>query len=602
MDHVYAILALAAMLTPAYCLARGLRSPYPLLASVVMSMPILFVGMFLLNLFDLPITVGSVLAYLAALTAVSAWYWQRQRTPAALPTRDDGAPGGTDWACVAVIVASMVLFVLRAWMQPLCGDDTYFRWNFLAERIAELRHFHYYPPRTPEHFQEYFSTDGFPPTVAFVYAWTYIAAGSTNPALTAPFVIVQYAAILGGVYALANSLGDRRTGLWALAVAVSSPLLFWAVLMGQETGLTALAGVAMLAFLSHGDRGGWRALIPAASAAALGAIARDYGGAFVACGLLICVLQRRGGRQVLGFAACALLLCAPWYLRNWVLTGNPVFSNDVGGLFPVNPIHAALLDNYAASYGFIHNPSLLIDALAILAGMATVPVLIGVPCLLARARKVPAAALLVGVVFLLWAWSVSKTSGGLKASTRVLAPALPVLSVLAARGLGAWHWRRWARGLVLALAAVGVAKCVLVPYPLTPEALRLWWRTFGPLNWAGFYVPMLHALPGRAKVLTDDSYAAVALWQTRRIAVVPVWSPEVAFLFDPAVTAEEAGLALAKAEIGFVLITRGSNLDWLRRFPFYRDVLPNWDLVCSTDKSVLFARPPDVPAGGPRTP
>ena len=91
----------------------------------------------------------------------------------------------------------------------------------------------------------------------------------------------------------------------------------------------------------------------AAAGAAVVTAAREYGWAIVATGLtahaaLIWTRERRWSRLA-GWSLLAIT--ATWYVRTWVLSGNPWLSLSMGGLFPVNLVFAEWLQGYRDIYG-----------------------------------------------------------------------------------------------------------------------------------------------------------------------------------------------------------------------------------------------------------
>src|SRR6185312_9668244 len=145
-------------------------------------------------------------------------------------------------------------------------------------KILALRQFSFYPPLTPGDFRTYFYVDGIPPMVSFTNWWLYVSAGAYRPALLAIFVAAQFAGSLAFTYGAAAALFSRRTGILAAAILAACPLFFRSIVLGQETGLTALAIAAMVYFLVTAQRpDDVRAMISAGLAAALCALAREYG-------------------------------------------------------------------------------------------------------------------------------------------------------------------------------------------------------------------------------------------------------------------------------------------------------------------------------------
>jgi 4-amino-4-deoxy-L-arabinose transferase-like glycosyltransferase len=154
-----------------------------------------------------------------------------------------------------------------------------------------------------------------------------LGARASLLALRAPSLLGMLA-LCAGVYALARRVGaSRELALAAVALCGALPVVQLAASMiGNEAlaaGLSALALVA-LADLQRDPRRLGLAL--AAGACAGLAAATKYTGLWsVACCALPFLrrdLDRRGLRAGALCAACAVLLCAPVYLRNLAATGS----------------------------------------------------------------------------------------------------------------------------------------------------------------------------------------------------------------------------------------------------------------------------------------
>jgi hypothetical protein len=577
------------MFLPGYLLAIALRSSQRGLAGVAISLPLLF-GLFMgLNTAGIPIRFASVATGLTIVTLVAAacaWRWG-ERSRWQRPQLS-----GAECLCLGVIGFSVLLLALRAWQQPLAGFDTLFRWNRLAETIVAHGHFQYYPPRTDAHYLIYTYTDGMAPLVQVGYAWIYLCVGAADPRCTAVFVVGQYIVLLWGVFVLARNLAGRGAAWAALLVAVSSPLLFWSVVMGQETALIANSAVLMLVFLLH-ERPCKANMIVAGAAAAIAALARDYGGVVFASGFLICLWQGRSLRKTAIYTSAALVLLVSWYIRNLWLTGNPFYSLDVAGLFPVNPVHAAITAAYAEPFGFASNPGLVRGAILRLLLVATLPVFVGLPALAWHGRRLLPVAVLVLAISALWISSVSKTSGGIYYSMRVLAPALALLAVAAGWALISWQRRRLAMLVVGAFALLGILRSTLVPASLLQSPPRHWRQlAFTPRVGGAEYLGVTTALNQKARILTSDLFSPVVLGRDSRVEPIVIWSPQLRFLFDPSVDAESADRQLTLLGIDYVLLVEdNADLPWLRGFPFYRDRLPTWRPVYQHGRVSLLQRP-----------
>jgi len=130
-----------------------------------------------------------------------------------------------------------------------------------------------------------------------------------------------------------------RTGGWiAGVVLLSTPILpMWSVLAYSDMGWATYELLAFYAFVLWMEHGGRNSL--ALSALGLGfALGSKYLALGLAAILGVWVLwedRKRGLRQVfvdaVVFGGIALLVGCPWYLKNWALTGNPVYPAFFGG-------------------------------------------------------------------------------------------------------------------------------------------------------------------------------------------------------------------------------------------------------------------------------
>jgi hypothetical protein len=227
-----------------------------------------------------------------------------------------------------------------------------FRWNYLAESIVNTGGLEHYPAFTAADFAHHFWPDGIAPLVSGLYAWTYLAAGSTAKIWTALPVLLQLVGLLTLLVALGRCWGGARSGWFACALGGATMLLQFALNLGQETGLTALGVGGLAYYLTQWERTRRPdLLVPAAACAALAASAREYGLIFPVAGAAWLLATRAGWRRAAGFALGALILPAAWHGRNWLRTGNPFYAQEVAGIFPVNPVFAEWMRGYLELYG-----------------------------------------------------------------------------------------------------------------------------------------------------------------------------------------------------------------------------------------------------------
>jgi hypothetical protein len=154
-------------------------------------------------------------------------------------------------------------------------------------------------------------------------------AGPIAPALTE----LMLAALTGcALWAWGRRWFSPRAGLAAAALWLASPMIvFLATAAYVDVGLTLYATLAVLcagnALVDDDDR--W--LIVAGALAGFAASCKYLGLPFGA-GIGVTALLCRRWRGALAFGVVALLTGAPWYIYDFVHTGNPVFP-VAGALF-----------------------------------------------------------------------------------------------------------------------------------------------------------------------------------------------------------------------------------------------------------------------------
>lgn len=587
-----AIVGLVGLFAPGLLLARLVRARAPLEAGLLLGHLLLVLVVLLLDAVGAPLRAATVLPALLLVSGGLVAALRREgRTverPPLLP------PGGrAAWAIAGLVTA---LFALRVGLQPLAGFDVSFRWGWLGERLLERQALDFYPPTTAEQLRLYASPEATPPLVQLGLWLPWACAGEALPRVGAALALLQWAALCSLAARLAARLAppgaaDAAAGGAALLLA-ACPALLRMVGIGQEAGLTALSlGVAVHALVTADGPEDLAAAGLAGLAAGAGALTREYGLSFPACALL--VAAARGARpRALAVLAGASLVAAPWFLRAWWRTGNPVYDFDLLGLFPTNPVHLALLRERRALFaldagrlGAAGLELLLLAAPALAFGVA------GLARSAERRALLPPLLLAAG----LYLWAVPNADGGAVYTLRVLAPALVLLAAsggapAAALARACAERGRPARLAALLASAAALAWCAVwtLTFPLRPDDPV-------PLgSWPGLLVatrPLLPppalqlrrvlpgAVPAGARFLSSSVYAHVALHGTAW-EVVPVWSPEVRFLFEERLPWAEALARLrARGIVGHVHMSTDSADGWLVTRPFFLEARQHARLV-----------------------
>jgi hypothetical protein len=360
-------------------------------------------------------------------------------------------PQGVEYLWLVPPALALLSIVARTLAEPLSGNDNLFRWDYLARLILTRHSLGGYPPIRAEDFDTYPWCDGIPPLVPFLNFLIYSVAGDADPRLISIRAASEFLLLAILTFRFARDLWGKGAGWPSLAVLGSCALFIWGLLIEQETGLTAVALLAMVYFIERAaseDEPPGPSALWAGVAAGVGALSREYGLYFVILGALL-LLARRRGRLIAWFLVPAVSVAAPWYIRNWIITGNPVYP-AMGRIFPTNPVHVELMRDIADYWGFRTAPvSLGTVPLVLLAVAGSVGILGLAGLVRARFRCL---GIFAGVVLTasLWIWSMPETAGGWNYSMRVLLPALALGAVLAG-------WIGTTRGAVRTVLALLLA-------------------------------------------------------------------------------------------------------------------------------------------------
>ncbi len=588
----------------AYCLPRARRTFG--LVFLVSSMAV-FQAVFLLQIFSLRInfanTAAAMLVFTAALISLGAVLRGRAFF-SGMPDRFRLRVSRPAAAAALALLPLFIIFIVRLCRMPLQGWDTFFRWDYLAVKILELGNLDFYPPVRAEDFFIYSYCDGIPPLASSNYFWLYASYGEPLKILTGIFVLAQMVSLLFFTFKTSRLLFGRRAAFFSVVLLAYSPLFFWSVLMGQETGWTALSLISMLHFLLLNRKSAALIepnLLLAGVAGALGALSREYGCAYLIIGVLFCILRRDRLRSAVRFSAVFLAFAAPWYARNWIVAGNPFYSiASFGGLFYVNPVHAAIMDAYKACFGPLGNPTAsAVKTAFVLFSAAPFALFMAVPGFAMRFKRLSLFLAAAAMVFFIWAYSIGMTAGGFFYSMRVLNPAL-VLSSLAAGAFCIAMLKAGAFPRITIVAAACLLCCAGFLQDFTVP-LEIWNRPLGES--LKVFVATHRYFPGmscaqktfmfipqgqKTRILGDNSYFHAA-FSGGYIEMVPVWSPEVAFLFDESATFEEQLKLLSERGISFLLHSpQLPNKKYLKTIPFFRRALDECKTAVEDADGVIY--------------
>jgi hypothetical protein len=556
----------AGLLLPGYLLGKFIRTPAPWLSAFLGSALVLFYLVMGLDALHVRIDLTSLALGLAVVTAGLLLGWIKFR-PADPPAPAPSAPGGSRLWWMPPFVA-LAAVAARAVLDPLSGWDNVFRWDFLARQIWHTGSLAFYPPMTATDFQLYGWCDGIPPLVPFLNLWTYVSAGQLTAVATAPRVLLEAVLLFYAVGHLARRTWGATAGGPAMAVLATSSLLLSGVVIGQETGLTALTLVAMFVFLDEYRRDASRgSLVWAGVAAGLGALSREYALSWMLLGLGTLAWQRdqRKGWKI--FLGTAVAIAAPWYLRNAWITGNPLYAQALGGLFPVNGVHRELMEIIGGLFGFQARATVVVTMLkfiAVTAGVAFGAGLWGFSRAPRQALPLFTGVILVG---LLWIWSVSQTAGGWAYSTRVLTPAIALSAVLAGGAFTALKSPRAEKIALLSLLllAIDAAPRMLLLFKHPRESP---WQA-SPAQWLQETRQLAAVRTDRRiwRIIADEAHGRGIIVTSpilhsifSELGAVPIAlpSPQISAIFDETRPLTEKLAVLRAAQVRFLVFSKDS--------------------------------------------
>lgn len=569
------LLAVAGLLLPGLGWALAWRWPLAWVGGGLLSALAVLAGVIALTIAGVPVTLFSLGSWLVVV-GVPGWVMARG-------VRRPVSAVGHEWWLALPALPLVFVAVWHACVQPLSGADAGFRWNLLAELLVEQGNLNFYPPTTTADFTQYFWADGINPLVASLYAWTYLACGSTARAWTAIPVLGQIAGLLPLLFGLGRHWGGTRGGWFACAFGGMTMLLQFAFNLGQETGLTALGACGMVLYLVK-----WREkrerplLVAAAVGAAVAACAREYGAVGAMAGAAWIVTQGRAWRAALGFAAGAALLPMLWHGRVYLLTGNPLYAQDFAG-FPTNMVFDSWMKNYQVIYGDQLSHAATWQALARFFWVTALPASVGLAAGLVLLRQSVGWGLVAAVATLFavaWYASIPYTAGGLFYSMRVLSPILVLGCGWGGACLARWvPGRARLTGVMIGLTLVGCDAALRAwTIPQNPYTLpyREWSRAGYQLHQefeqetAPFVREVARIVPGR---VLSDAAGLREFFRQEGKTYSPLWSPEVAWLFSGTVQ-PDAVTRLRSLGFTHLLIQRTPiSSDFLQA----RGVLPSLD-------------------------
>jgi hypothetical protein len=416
---------------------------------------------------------------------------------------------------------------------------------------------------------------------------------------TAIPVLLQFTGLYVLLYALGKAWGGVRAGWMACGLGGATMLLQFSFGLGQETGLTTIGVVGMVFYLVRfGEDRSLGALLAAGACAGLAACAREYGLAFLVVGGIWTLVGARSVRFTAAFALIAGALPIYWHARNWFVTGNPFYAQDIWGLFPVNPVFDSWMQGYVEIYGSALGNAAGWAGLARYLLIGALPPLLGLLIAMITGRRLlgwVGVVLLLAVILTVWILSIPFTAGGLFYSMRVLAPALAIgcaMGGAVVRFLTPYPLRVGAT--MVAVFVVGFdASLRALTMPQNPYSTPIgsWMnagysiRTGSAQSDSQFFDSLAALVKGA--VLSDSAGVQRELAQ-RGIILKPFWSPDARGVFDP-MSGHRASAYLLKERYSHLLLKRSDySVEFLNRSQVLPLLWPNLREVAGSELYVLF--------------
>ena len=352
------------------------------------------------------------------------------------------------------------------------------------------------------------------------------------------------------VYAIVRRDVPQASAWMAVALFAATPIVLWEASVAYlDLAMAWLATIAVFALLRCRQTSSRQWFWVGALSLGLAAASKHLALLFIAlAGIAMgwCVWQRdrrflRALRAAVGFAAVALLVTSPWYLRSWLATGNPVFpelTSVFGSLSDRwGPRTETGLARFMTQFG--HGRSAM-DLLRLpwnmtvhavrYAGTVGPLFLVLLPLVALRRLRAVTGALLLAAAsyFILWASPISSFQ------MRWLVPLIPLAAVLAALSVSRLQalGRATAGRLGTGIISAGLFAALLLQLPwCTPMHER------DRSGWNGWLTHTLRGLP-LAVVLGGES---ADRYLQRYIPTWQAWSKANRILPDNAVVLSWSG-------------------------------------------------------------
>ncbi len=252
-------------------------------------------------------------------------------------TRTLGELGGDIRRAFVSSPARLLYWFLLLWaltrlvsaLAPPAGLD----WDGLAEHLAMAKEWVEAGRIVPLWYDHH---SHFPATLQMLYALALLFCG---PVAAKLFHFAFGIIALAAVFELTRRHICSRAAPWAAAVLATTPVFSW--LMGVAYVDLAVLAYVLLAVHFFLEWVSARTLQAAALSGVLAGAAMavkmqgiPYFGVLLLVGLYVAWRRRaqetHTWRPVIAFALLAVLVASPWYIKSWVVTGNPVYPFAYG--------------------------------------------------------------------------------------------------------------------------------------------------------------------------------------------------------------------------------------------------------------------------------
>jgi hypothetical protein len=305
-----------------YRLVRGWGTPdQRVTLSTALGLGFFSAAILLLGLIGLA---RSVMAWLLVIVALLVGWRSLQPLAADLKSSigDLRPRGWFAWLCAVYCSIVLAGALLRALAPVTAWDGLAYHLNGpqLYQQLGRLAH----PIDNP-----YL---GFPQFGEMLFLQLYLLGGQTPSVLHWLFAVLTAILVAGE----ARRLWREPIGWWAAAIWLSAETVLleagWPYIDLMLAFCVLAAVVCLQAWRT--DRA-WRSLVLGAVFTGF-ALAAKYNAAPIAVALALFVLWRSRGarlRSAVVFGAVAGLVALPWYLKSWILLGNPVYPFVFDGLY-----------------------------------------------------------------------------------------------------------------------------------------------------------------------------------------------------------------------------------------------------------------------------